>query len=69
MLTMVIGIHDLRQYLKSKKCKLQGLDLECHKQVLELMRFQRLGLTKMTWKMSRMKKGRYIALRILRREA
>jgi len=65
MLTIVIGIHDLRQYLKSKKCKLQGLDLECHKQVLELMRFQRLDLTKMTWKMSRMKKGRYVALQIL----
>ncbi|KAG0641787.1 hypothetical protein HOY80DRAFT_1038553 [Tuber brumale] len=72
------GIRDLRCYLKSKKCKLQGLDLERHMQVLELIRFQKLRLTKKTWCMPRMEiativvavsaKGHWVALQILAKE-
>lgn len=68
----------MRRKLKSKKCKLQGFDLERHKQVLEFMRFQRMGLTKQTWQMPRRdtarlvaatsEKGQWVALRILDEE-
>ncbi|PUU82919.1 hypothetical protein B9Z19DRAFT_1061460 [Tuber borchii] len=72
------AIRNLRRYLKSMKCKFQGLDLDLHKQLLELMRFQRLSLTKETWRMPRTQgtalvaatseKGRFVALRILKVE-
>jgi len=73
-----IAIVDLRKYLKSKKCSLKGKNLESHHQVLQFMRFQRMGLYKPIWNKPRKEiallvaasaeKGRRVAERIQRDE-
>lgn len=68
----------MQRYLKSKRCRLRGKDLQRHLQVLEFMRFQRHGLQKTIWSKSRMElaylvaagaeSGRRVALRIIHDE-
>lgn len=55
------GIFDLKRVLKSKKSPLCGQKHVRALQVLEFLRFQKLGLTKATWNLPRMEIAKNIA--------